>query len=235
MGRRVVTRIWREGSLLRSSKVNFVYESLKTAIITGELRPGDALDKVALTEKYGASRQPVSIAIDRLSVDGLVEIIPQHGSFVSKLRAKPIAERFFIRRAIESEFAAMAASAVTDDLLRRLDLNLRYQQVALHAGERLSFMQMDYQFHQIICEQNPIDEAVRILERLEAYLGRIRFMLMPQSERPRQTIDEHGAIRDAIASGIPARASDAMQSHINAVEKHVQEFVVARPDLFETE
>jgi DNA-binding GntR family transcriptional regulator len=230
-----MTRLWREGSSVRSSKVNVVYESLKTAIITGELRPGDALDKVALAVKFGASRQPISIAIDRLAVDGLVDVIPQHGSFVSKLRARPIAERFFIRRAIESEFAAMAARSVTEDLLRRLDLNLRYQQVALQAGERLGFMQLDYQFHQIICEHNPIEEAVRILDRLEAYLGRIRFMELPQSDRPSQTIVEHGAIRAAIASGVPARAADAMQDHINAVEKHFQDFVVARPDLFETE
>ena len=76
---------------------------------------------------------------------------------------------------------------------------------------------------------------MRILERLEAYLGRIRFMELPQSDRPSDTIVEHGAIRDAIASGIPARAADAMQDHINAVEKHFQDFVVARPDLFEAE
>jgi DNA-binding GntR family transcriptional regulator len=230
-----MTRMWREGASHRSSKVNVVYESLKAAIITGELRPGDALDKVALAVKFGASRQPISIAIDRLAVDGLVDVVPQHGSFVSKLRAKPIAERFFIRRAIEGEFAAMAARSVTDDLLRRLDLNLQYQQVALQAGERAGFMQHDYQFHQIICEHNPVEEAVRILDRLEAYLGRIRFMQLPQSERPSQTIVEHSAIRDAIASGIPSQASDAMQAHINGVEKHFQEFVVARPDLFEKE
>jgi DNA-binding GntR family transcriptional regulator len=199
------------------------------------LRPGDALDKVALAVRFGASRQPISIAIDRLAVDGLVDVVPQHGSFVSKLRAKPIAERFFIRRAIESEFAAMAARSVTDDLLRRLDVNLQYQQVALQAGERTGFMQHDYQFHQIICDHNPVEEAVRILDRLEAYLGRIRFMELPESMRPAQTISEHSAIRDAIASGVPSKARDAMQAHINGVEKHFQEFVVARPDLFEKE
>lgn len=235
MRRLAITAKRREGPPLRTSKAIFVYESLKTAIITGELRPGDLLDKMALAEKFAASRQPISIAIDRLAADGLVDVIPQHGSFVSKLRANPIAERFFIRRAIESECAAMAATSVTDDMLRRLDLNLRYQQVAADAGERLGFLQLDYQFHQIICEQNPVEEAMRILDRLEAYLGRIRFMLQPMPERQNQTIQEHRAIRDAIATGKPAKASTAMRSHIDAVEKHFHEFVVARPDLFENE
>ncbi len=235
MGRLAITGSQREKLPLRASKAGFVYEHLKTAIVTGELRPGDPLDKVGLAEKFGASRQPISNAIDRLSFDGLVDVVPQHGSFVSKLRARQITERFFIRRAIESEFAAIAAASVTDELLRQLDLNLRYQQVALDAGESLGFLQLDYQFHQIICETNPIEEAVRILDRLEAYLGRIRYMLLPRSDRPAQTIEEHKAIRNAIASGKPAKASDAMRNHIYAVERHFQEFVIARPDLFENE
>lgn len=235
MERLAITAKRRDGLPLRTSKAVFVYESLKTAIVTGELGPGDLLDKMALAQRYAASRQPISIAIDRLAADGLVDVIPQHGSFVSKLRAKPIAERFFIRRAIESECAAMAAKAVTDEMLRRLDLNLGYQQVAADAGERLGFLQLDYQFHQIICEQNRVDEAMRILDRLEAYLGRIRFMLQPMPERQGHTIQEHRAIRNAIATGKPAKASDAMRSHIDAVERHFHEFVVARPDLFENE
>ncbi|HEY7644134.1 MAG TPA: GntR family transcriptional regulator [Hyphomicrobiales bacterium] len=223
----------RERAPLRSSKAGLVYDSLKTAIVTGELQPGDPIDKLALAEKFGASRQPISIAIDRLALDGLVDVIPQHGSFVSKLRAKPVSERFLIRRAIEAELVAMAAASVTDELIRRLDLNLRYQQVALDAGDRVGFLQQDYEFHRIICDHSPVEEAMRILDRLEAYLGRIRFLLMPGSERPAQTIVEHRAIRDAIASGDPAKASEAMRSHIDAVENHFREFVVARPDLFD--
>ena len=227
--------VQRDRQPLRVSKAGLVYEELRTAIVTGALRPGDSLDKLALAERFGASRQPISNAIDRLALDGLVEVIPQHGSFVSKLRAKPITERFFIRRAIESEFAAMAAKSVTDELIRRLDLSISYLQVTLDAGDRDEFMRQDYQFHRIISEQNAIDEGMRILDRLEAYLGRIRFLLAPNSTRPAETITEHKAIRDGIASGEPARASDAMRNHIDAVEKHFQTFILARPDLFESE
>jgi GntR family transcriptional regulator, rspAB operon transcriptional repressor len=223
----------RERLPLRVSKAGHVYEALKTAIVTGTLKPGDSLDKIALAERFGASRQPISNAIDRLAGDGLVDVIPQHGSFVSKLRAKPVAERFFVRRAIEAELTAMAASSVTDELVRQLDLSLRYQQVALDAGDRIGFLQHDYAFHAMIADHNPIEEAVRILDRLEAYLGRIRFLLMPGSERPALTIVEHKTIRDAIASGESVKASDAMRRHIDAVEEHFQEFVVARPDLFD--
>ena len=224
----------RERAPLRATKAVFVYENLKSAIVTGALRPGHPLDKIALAEQFGASRQPISNAIDRLAFDGLVDVIPQHGSFVAKLRAKPVAERFVIRRAIEAELVAMAARSVTDDLIRRLDLTIRYQQVALDAEDRAGFMQRDYEFHQAICNHSPVEEAGRILDRLEAYLGRIRFLLLPGSQRPLETIAEHQAIRNALASGEPAKASDTMRRHIDAVENHFQEFVIARPDLFDT-
>jgi DNA-binding GntR family transcriptional regulator len=227
--------VQRERPPLRASKTGRVYENLKTAIVTGALRPGDSLDKLALSERFGASRQPISNAIDRLAFDGLVEVIPQHGSFVAKLRARPITERLFIRRAIEAEFAAMAAASVSDELVRNLDLNLRYQQVSLDAGEKLAFLERDYEFHQIICEPHANEEAMRILERMEAYLGRIRYMLMPDMTRPAQTLAEHKAVRDAIASGDPTRASGAMRDHIDGVERHFRAFFAARPDLFENE
>ena len=234
MGQLAGIAVQRETPPPRASKAALVYEKLKTAIVTGALRPGDSLDKLALAERFGASRQPISIAIDRLAVDGLVDIIPQHGSFVSKLRAKPVAERLFVRRAIETELAALAATSVTEDLVRELDLCIRYQQAALDAGDHIGFLQHDYAFHATICDHHPIEEAMRILDRLEAYLGRIRFMLIPGSERAQQTLVEHKAICDAIASGEPAKASDAMRRHIDAVEIHFQEFVVARPDLFDS-
>ena len=62
MGRLAIIAKRGEGLPLRTSKALLVYESLKTAIVTGELRPGDPLDKMALAEKFGASRQPISIA-----------------------------------------------------------------------------------------------------------------------------------------------------------------------------
>ena len=226
--------VQRDKPRLRASKAGLVYEKLKTAIVTGVLRPGDPLDKLALSERFGASRQPISIAIDRLAVDGLVDIIPQHGSFVSKLRTKPVIERFFVRRAIEADLVAVAAMSVTEDLVRELDLCIRYQHAALDAGDRIGFLQQDYAFHAAICDHHPIEEAIRILDRLEAYLGRIRFLLIPGSERPAETLVEHKAIRDGIASGEPAKASDAMRRHIDAVANHFREFIVARPDLFDT-
>src|SRR5580700_9978378 len=95
------------------SKADAVYGELKEAILSGALEPGSLIDKTGLCEKLRVSRFPVSAAVSRLSYDRLVDVAPQHGSFVSLISLKDVHERLFIRRALESEIAAEAAIGMT--------------------------------------------------------------------------------------------------------------------------
>ena len=67
------------------SKADAVYGELKEAILSGTLEPGCLIDKAGLCEKLGVSRFPVSAAVSRLSYDRLVDVAPQHGSFVARI------------------------------------------------------------------------------------------------------------------------------------------------------
>ena len=91
------------------SKADAVYGELKEAILTGVLEPGSLIDKAVLCEKLGVSRFPVSAAVSRLAYDRLVDVAPQHGSFVSRISINDVRERLFIRSALEGEIAAEAA------------------------------------------------------------------------------------------------------------------------------
>ena len=91
------------------SKADAVYGELKEAILTGALEPGSLIDKSMICERLGVSRFPVSAAVSRLAYDRLVDVAPQHGSFVSRISIKDVRERLFIRSALEGEIAAEAA------------------------------------------------------------------------------------------------------------------------------
>ena len=91
------------------SKADAVYGELKEAILTGALEPGRLIDKSMICERLGVSRFPVSAAVSRLAYDRLVDVAPQHGSFVSRISIKDVRERLFIRSALEGEIAAEAA------------------------------------------------------------------------------------------------------------------------------
>ncbi|MEO0637189.1 MAG: GntR family transcriptional regulator [Pseudomonadota bacterium] len=219
----------------RVSKVDYVYERLRASIINGERPPGAVLDKAELAHEFGASRQPIASALDRLESYGLVRIVPQHGSFVSKLDKKQIAGRFFVRRAIEVELMLAMDGRVTPDLIEQLDFNLRYQRVALDARDYDSLYDWDQKFHDLIHARVPIDEAARVLDRAEAFLSRCRRLMMPEPTRAGKTVSEHEAIRDALAAHDAQGAAAAMRAHMNAVQQHFDQFVIEQPELFETD
>jgi len=87
----------------RGSVTQSVTEQLRSAIVGLDLKPGELLDKGLICERLGVSRFPVSEALARLQTEGLVEIMPQRGSMVSRVRIGDVVEFMLIRKALESE------------------------------------------------------------------------------------------------------------------------------------
>ena len=133
-----------------NSKADHVYGELKEAILAGNLEPGDPIDKLALCERLGVSRFPVSAAVSRLAFERLVVIEPQHGSFVSRISVEDVRERWFIRRALESEIAAEAARRLTREGREALCENIAREREAVEAGDRQAFYRLDVGFHQAL-------------------------------------------------------------------------------------
>ena len=132
------------------SKADAVYGELKEAILSGTLEPGRLIDKAGLCEKLGVSRFPVSAAVSRLSYDRLVDVAPQHGSFVARISLNDVRERFFIRRALEGEIAAEAARRMTRADKDALAANLKQEAGAVEGEDRAAFYALDVAFHQIM-------------------------------------------------------------------------------------
>ena len=130
------------------SKAEAVYGELKEAILSGALEPGRLIDKAELCEKFGVSRFPVSAAVSRLAYDQLVDVAPQHGSFVSRISLEDVRESLFIRSALEAEIAAEAARRMTREDKDSLVANLTEAKAAVEADDRAAFYAVDVAFHQ---------------------------------------------------------------------------------------
>src|SRR4249919_3525328 len=87
----------------RGNVTVFVTDTLRQAIVTLDLKPGEVIDKGAICERLGVSRFPVSEALARLQAEGLVDIAPQRGSTVSLVKLADVREYMLIRKGIESE------------------------------------------------------------------------------------------------------------------------------------
>lgn len=196
------------------TKSTYVYDVIMQRIADGHLAPGAALDRSALAAELNVSRQPLDSAIDLLANDGFVDVFPQHGSFVARIDATKVRDRFLVRRALEAEIAHEAVEHVTDAWLSDLRMNLRFQVVALESGSLGALFRHDIEFHAMIHALRPSHEALEILRRHETYNGWVRRHLLPAPGRARQTIEEHQAIWDALAARDGDAAACAMRRHL---------------------
>lgn len=113
----------------RGGTTDHVQAVLRTAILTSELPPGALINKHALCDRLGVSRFPVSGALSRLQAEGLVEILPQRGTRVTRIPTRDLHENIFIRRALEIETVKRIAAMADDTVLAQLERNLAAQTV----------------------------------------------------------------------------------------------------------
>ena len=215
-----------------NSKAGQVYEAVKEAILSGELEPGQAIDKLALCEKLGVSRFPVSAAISRLAFERLVRIEPQHGSFVAPISAEGVREQMFVRRALEGEVAAEAARRLDEDGRADLAANLAHAEDAARSDDRAQFYELDVGFHALLTQHLGLHRAEEILDGVRQHLERPRRLLMHPPGRMQQTIGEHRALLAAIEARRPEVARAALHAHLATVGNTFEALAKAKPGLF---
>ncbi|TAJ72688.1 MAG: GntR family transcriptional regulator [Phenylobacterium sp.] len=210
-------------------KTDRVYLILRQRIRDLELPPGAPLRKEEIAAEFAVSRAPVSEAIARLAEEGLVDVFPQHGSFVAEIRSADVREGLFIRTGLEVEACRRAAALRSPELCHALTANLEAQEAALAAGDLHRFYELDEALHELIFGAIGHTRAMRFLDSARAPLDRMRRLVLPQGERPQATLREHRWVVDAILTGDPELAAAAMRAHLNTVSETVEEQLRAAP------
>ena len=199
-----------------------MYRDLRRRIRDLDLRPGERIDKNEMAAQYGVSRAPLSEATARLAAEGLVDVIPQSGSFVAAIRPQDIRDSLMIRTGLEVEAARRAAQVASDDLLAKLDDNIKQQAVAIRANDMAKLDDLDEAFHITIMEAIHSPRALELLDATRAILDRPRYRALPIYGRPNDTFAEHKRICDAIRTRDPELAAAAMRIHLSMVAKSIE-------------
>ena len=119
-----------------------VYMSLKQAILTLAYRPGELMQKPDICAELGVSRSPVTDAMARLASEGLVDIVPQAGTYVTRFSMAEIREGAFLREALELAAVEQVAQTISDEQLLLLKRNLRIQEALVEDGDTAGFHQI---------------------------------------------------------------------------------------------
>jgi DNA-binding GntR family transcriptional regulator len=217
----------------RGGAVQNIQDIIRDAIVRLDIPPGAFIDKKALCEQLGASRFPVSEALGRLADEGFVEILPQHGTRVTRIDLADCGEAMFIRRALESDAVRRIAPRIDAGLVEALNDNMKEQQAAMACDDRVRFHECDIALHDMLLASLGYERVKTAVFAARAKLDRLRlFMCTP--ERQASTFAEHREIVDALIANDAPAAGRAMEHHLDMVMAELTDFAAAHPDAFET-
>jgi len=199
-----------------------VFNTLREAIITGELKPGERLMEVQLAEKMGVSRTPVREAIRKLELEGLVGMVPRKGVHVAELSVKDIIDVLEVRATLDGLATALSASRITDEEIN--DLKHVHTQFTnyMEKDNLQGLIKKDVEFHEIIYRSSRNDKLMQISNNLREQVQRFRIIYLKDYGNPRELVKEHLEIYEAIAGRNPDAARALAISHI----QHQQEAIL---------
>ena len=209
-----------------------VFAALKEAILSLGLHPGEALRKPEICDQLGVSRSPVAEAVARLAAEGLVEVVPQAGTFVVRFSMAEVREGAFLREALEVAAVGRVAEQITDDQLMQLRRNLRLQTVLVQDSDFAGFYHTDAAMHELIQSFTGFRRLIQLADTAWVHVDRARQLILPAPGRVEATLAEHQAIVAALEARDAARAQSAMRHHLSQLLTLLEPLADSRPDLF---
>lgn len=208
------------------------YERLKAMILSGELRPGQAIAERDLGTQLGVSRTPVREALSRLQQEGLVESRPQRGYFVHIADAKTVEDLYELREMLEQHAIRLAMKrAGKEDMakVQKLARQLKtYDRDKVQGADELRDSQ---KVHELIGEATRNDLLVEMLKRVYDRLQMFIWIDALYADEAALTRKEHQEIMKAFLAKDEARLIKLSRDHLNRSKKNVLRLLRARPSL----
>jgi len=210
-----------------------VYQAIRHDIVHLKLRPGAVVSENDLSAALGVSRTPIREALVLLVEEGLVQVFPRVGSFVSRVDPRRIAEAQFLRHAVEMASLRSLQPPLDEALMAELAANLDAQ--AKVGTDVDGFFALDEQFHQGLMALAGHEGSWTTVAAAKGHLDRARMMALMTRSDMAELADEHRAIVAAIAAEDLEAAAATLHAHLTKVFADIQAIEAASPELFERE
>jgi DNA-binding GntR family transcriptional regulator len=210
-----------------------LYHHIRRAILSLQFEPGEALSEKDLSGQFGVSRTPVREALIKLSEEGLVDVLPQRGSFVAPIRVAEVAEAQFIREALETAVIRRVAAHTSAALVAELARILERQHAAVERHEFDVFLTLDEAFHRSFCDFCDLPRAWKVLQNVRGQLDRVRYLSLPEPGHLEMLLRQHEAIAEGIRLRSPDLAAAQLKLHLQEVFGSVDLLMRSHPALFD--
>lgn len=202
-----------------------VFNTLREAILKGELTPGERLMEKQLAEKMGVSRTPIREAIRKLELEGLVIMVPRKGAEVAKITEKDIKDVLEVRATLEALAVKLACRKMDEEHLIKLKkVNEEFTQAAKENDIDL-LVKKDVEFHDIIFDSTDNDKLIQIINNLREQIYRFRVEYIRMKEDCSVLAKEHDEILKSIEAKNERHAKEIVAKHVENQEKAVIEML----------
>lgn len=204
-----------------------VFNTLREAILKGELKPGERLMELQLASKLGVSRTPIREAIRMLEQEGLAVTIPRKGAEVAKMTEKDMEDVLQVRDALDELAASIACEQITAEELEELRRTMREFEESTKTGDVKRIAEVDVKFHDIIYKATRNPKLENILNNLREQMYRYRVEYLKDEKNFPTLIKEHSEIVDGLTQKNKEQVITAMHKHVenqaNAVKEVIRE------------
>lgn len=195
-----------------------VFNTLRQAILKGELAPGERLMEIKLAERLGVSRTPIREAIRKLELEGLVLMVPRKGAEVARISEKSLKDVLEVRRSLEELAIELACQRMSPEGLSELESRQREFERAIASGDAMAMAETDEAYHDVIYAGTGNTRLVQILNNLREQMYRYRLEYIKDSEKRQTLISEHEEILKALRGRQAEEAKRAVRGHIDNQE-----------------
>ena len=196
-----------------------VFDKIRSDILNGKYKRGEELVESSIGKELGISRTPVREAIRQLEMEGLVQLVPNKGAFVTGISEKDVRDIYLIRARLEGLAARMAAKNITPELLDAMEETVVLSEYHAKKEHYEQVCEMDSKFHKLLYKASGSRILEHTLTDFHQYVQRVRMASIMKKRRMEKSNDEHDAILTAIREHDEEKAELVATRHIsNTVE-----------------
>lgn len=200
-----------------------VFNKIREDILSGKYKEHEELKEVAIGEELGVSRTPVREAFRQLELEGLIQIVPNKGAYVTGITAKDVQDIYMIRSLLEGLCARWATEHITKEQLEELEENVYLADFHAEKGHLDQMAELDNRFHHILYDACNSKQLERLLVDFHEYVLRVRKKTLSNGGRGKVSNEEHRQIMEAIKEKDKVRAQQLANEHmINAYDNMVK-------------
>lgn len=209
-----------------------IVEDLRRRILSLELAPGDILSRAELASRYGISSTPLRDALLRLRDEGLVTIMPQSRTQVTRIDLDHARQIHVLRSTVEAEVAGRLATAPPEGLVAQLKTLIEMQEGEARRSDMGAFARLDLAFHEVLLHAAELDAVHRVIRRESIHIDRLRALHLMQPEKAQQILEDHRSIAAGIAAADPGAAAAAIKRHLSQSILLGKQLTHQRPEFF---